>query len=1183
VRKRFRRRVKSTSLVSHPQQQILFLDTGTNDAEVEAAWKWLKTKFPTAHRIFPEQLPANGHNYVLWWHETEQVRSLKSEVQGLRSEVVNWRAVQRFLKSGGGLFLSLAAVQAVVPLGLEKEWPDIAEAGNYDGRGRPPHEWIAPQGYELRGLMGFLAHLPTSEDHLRSPLASSSQLRTSDFGPSHLGQSYLWNAKAGAPYWRFGYGANKWPRGKVWGVHRYFIGFDPAQKLAWAYDEPRALCVGAYLYFADEQNLFRPQLEAFTASCLQHLLEKRKKDKNEKKMRAGVWEPAVAEIKKHNRLVEFPQWENWTPIKWLEVSPHLNVSRERNNFFDLSGERMLLMGNEAGPITEIWSHPLRLCRNVSLRIKNSANAMLWENGAESEVLLRPHQLERRRQTERVAITEKIWVGNEAPLACMDWEFEGNEELNFELAFEMDFRLMWPYPEGALSKLEYQTVDRRGRLCYSQIHFADYRRLFRAHFAVAFERELRARSRWQQETWFEAPPIIAEVEDISANGVSRARVKFHWRLEVKGKSAARFVALGGEAHDSRLQECLQSFPGQLPKFYQQQAGRKYHVLEKFAEIDTPDPVLNSAARWAKLKTDAFVCEVPSLGRSLLAGFANTGEGWSTGRPGYAWFFGRDACWTAFAMLHYGDFDSVKEVLRFLGRHQDIDGKILHELTTSGAAHYDAADATPLYVILLGRYLNHAGDLSFVKREWLHLERAMAFLATTDRDGDGLIENTSVGHGWIEGGKLFGVHVEHYLAGCWAEALHTAAHLALLLGKTPRAEQWILQHQKVRNLLQQDFWNESAGYFYHGKNADGSFNENVTALAAVPLLFGYGKPEDGVQALRRLATKAFNADWGVRLVGDDHPFYNPQGYHDGSVWPLFTGWTALAEFRYGRWLQGLMHIQNALRDGQRSALGCVEEVLHGELCQPAGVCPHQAWSESMMLQPIYEGLLGIRPHALERRIEITPYIPLHWPFLTVGPIGLDDQQLFMHMQREENLLTFQFRVRPFPGKDKSDNWQPLRVDFKPTFPSTVQLEEIRRQNQLLEIKPEERADLIRWPIALEVGGEPVTVTFRLARFFTVTPPVAEIAPGQRSSGWVIVDQHIRGKIITLELEGEPAARAQLEFVRWGYQIKNVIGGQLATIDDEHGVIAFEFPMLPNATGVNSSGPKKYSSHRIEITLR
>lgn len=1162
MRKRFRRRVKSSFSHLPAPERILFLDTGTNAPEVEAAWQWLKTQFPAAHRIFPEQLPVPGQNQVLWWHETE-VR-----------KAVNWKLLQRFLKSGGRLLLSLAAVQAVVPLGLEKAGPDIVEAGFYDPQNKPAHEWIAPQGFELRGLMGFLAHLPASDDGWRAPLSSFSQPRISDFGPLG-GGIYLWNAKAGAPYWRFGYGASKWPRGRVWGVQRYYIGFDPAQKLAWVYDEPAVLCVGAYLYFADAQNLFRPQLEAFAERGLHQLLEKKKKDKNEKKSWTGIWEPAVAEIKKNNHLTEMPSWENWHLIKWLEVSPSLQAAPARNHFFDLAGERLLLMGNERGPIAEIWSHPLRLCRNLSLRIKNAANETVWENGSDAEVLIRPHQIERRQSAGPVAITERMWVGREVPLACLDWEFEGHGELNLALSFEVDFRLMWPYPEGVLSRLEYQMADRRGRLSSSQVHFADYRRLFHAHFALGFEREIKARARWQNEAWFESPPVITEVEDISANNVSTARVTFYWHLEVAGKSVARFVALGGEAHDAALQACLRTFPDQLSKLYNHQAWRQYEVLEKFTEVDTPDPQLNTAVRWTKIKTGAFVGEVPSLGRSLFAGFANTGAGWSAGRPGYAWFFGRDACWTAFGMLHYGDFESVKDVLRFLGRHQDGNGKILHELTTSGAAHYDAADATPLYVILMGRYLNHSGDLAFVKREWPHVEKAMAFLATTDRDGDGLIENSGVGHGWIEGGKLFGVHVEHYLAGCWAEALHTATRLAVLLDKNELAEQWIIQHQKVHNLLEQDFWNEKAGYFYHGKNSDGSFNENLTALAAVPLLFGYGKPEDGVQALRRLAAKAFNADWGVRLVADDHPFYNPQGYHYGSVWPLFTGWTALAEFRYGRWLQGLTHIQNSLRHAQLSALGCSEEVLHGELYQPSGVCPHQAWSGSVILQSLYEGLLGLKPQALERRLEMAPYIQLHWPFFTVGPIALADQQLFMHWQREANVLTFQFRVRPFPGKSKPENWQPLRVDFKPIFPATVQLEEIHRQDHLIEVKPEERADLTRWPIALEVSGEPLTVTLRLAKFFTVVPPVVEAKIGAPSCGWVILEQHFKGKTVVITVEGQPRTAGKLDFVFWGYHIKAVSGGRLRETGDEHGAILFDFPAAPSSL--------RYVQHRLEITLR
>ncbi|MGH7596463.1 MAG: hypothetical protein ACREOI_08925, partial [bacterium] len=69
MRRKFRRRFKPTSHIS-TTQQILFLDTGTNDPEVEAAWRWLKNRFPPAHRIFPEQIPTRVHNQILWWHET---------------------------------------------------------------------------------------------------------------------------------------------------------------------------------------------------------------------------------------------------------------------------------------------------------------------------------------------------------------------------------------------------------------------------------------------------------------------------------------------------------------------------------------------------------------------------------------------------------------------------------------------------------------------------------------------------------------------------------------------------------------------------------------------------------------------------------------------------------------------------------------------------------------------------------------------------------------------------------------------------------------------------------------------------------------------------------------------------------------------------------------------------------
>jgi hypothetical protein len=47
------------------------------------------------------------------------------------------------------------------------------------------------------------------------------------------------------------------------------------------------------------------------------------------------------------------------------------------------------------------------------------------------------------------------------------------------------------------------------------------------------------------------------------------------------------------------------------------------------------------------------------------------------------------------------------------------------------------------------------------------RAYRFTAATDTDGNGLVENTNVGHGWVEGGALYPAHEEIYLQGVFIE--------------------------------------------------------------------------------------------------------------------------------------------------------------------------------------------------------------------------------------------------------------------------------------------------------------------------------------------------------------------------------------------------------------------------------
>jgi len=38
--------------------------------------------------------------------------------------------------------------------------------------------------------------------------------------------------------------------------------------------------------------------------------------------------------------------------------------------------------------------------------------------------------------------------------------------------------------------------------------------------------------------------------------------------------------------------------------------------------------------------------------------------------------------------------------------------------------------------------------------------------------------------------------------------------------------------------------------------------------------------------------------VRASSRSKPLYDPLSYHNGSVWPLFTGWASMGAYRYGR---------------------------------------------------------------------------------------------------------------------------------------------------------------------------------------------------------------------------------------------------------------------------------------------
>ena len=119
---------------------------------------------------------------------------------------------------------------------------------------------------------------------------------------------------------------------------------------------------------------------------------------------------------------------------------------------------------------------------------------------------------------------------------------------------------------------------------------------------------------------------------------------------------------------------------VESLYERNVAHYRRLLDETLSIDTPDDRLDQAFAWAKVGVDKGVVTNPLLGTGLVAGYRTSGE---SERPGFAWFFGRDALWTAFALNSCGDFATTRAALDFLKKFQRADGKIPHEISQSAS--------------------------------------------------------------------------------------------------------------------------------------------------------------------------------------------------------------------------------------------------------------------------------------------------------------------------------------------------------------------------------------------------------------------------------------------------------------------------------------------------------------------
>lgn len=328
--------------------------------------------------------------------------------------------------------------------------------------------------------------------------------------------------------------------------------------------------------------------------------------------------------------------------------------------------------------------------------------------------------------------------------------------------------------------------------------------------------------------------------------------------------------------------------------------------------------------------------------------------------------------------------TREALEFLINRQRDDGKIMHEYSQT-AAYFDwktfsytyaAADSTPLFLTAMLDYVRSSGDVDFLRKHRDAVEKAWRFETTHDSDGDGIYDN-SQGTGWVESWPTGAPHQEVYLALLDQQASTAIANLEDSLGDKVAADAAAARADNLMKKIEAEYYDSARQAYAFSRNSDGTLDRTATMYPMIAWWNGGEGLAHPDASFERWASHDFSTDWGLRDVAESDPFYDPISYHQGSVWPLFTGWASIAEYRTGHALSGDAHLMQNANLTTAQDLGAVTELLSGAFFQPFGrSTSHQLWSSAMVITPALRGLFGVDVDALTHTVRLDPHLPADW---------------------------------------------------------------------------------------------------------------------------------------------------------------------------------------------------------------
>ena len=805
-------------------------------------------------------------------------------------------------------------------------------------------------------------------------------------------------------------------------------------------------------------------------------------------------------------------------------------------FLPVVGTRAGLFGNETGRF-EAWVYPLKIFRDFHLTFHVGDRALPAETLART-LTVRPESASILYAGDSFRVRETLCVPVDEAGAVILLEVETEEPLEIEASFTGDFQLEWPAALGG-TYIDWDAKDHA-------FVFGEEARKFGA---------------------FVGSPTGGDAHlAYETNYSATDENSFRLGVTLKGKETKALVIAASVDGMADAAKTYHRLLATYPDAIRQSAEYYRGYLAKTVSLELPDAALQQAYDWARISTIQGLVNNPYLGTGIVAGYRTSG---TSQRPGFAWFFGRDSFWTSFALNAEGDYATARTAIDFICKYQREDGKVPHEISQSASLvpwfkdypyPYVSADATPLFIIAMNDYVVQSGDLAFARDRWDNLWRAYQFFRST-YDSNGFAQNAGVGHGWVEGGPLLPVKNEYYQAGLGVEALQALSNLAGLLGKEDVSKQLASEFQKSKAALDQAFWSPEKQQYAFALKPDNQRNDELSVLTTVPMWFGLPDANHADQTITKLAAEEHQTDWGMRIISNRSNVYDGSGYHYGSVWPLFTGWAAVAEYRYHREFPAYLNLRSNALLGVDGALGHFTEVLSGDYNQSfATSSPHQIWSAAMVISPILRGMFGMQTNAAKHEITLSPHIPADWTTFAIRDVRVGAAAVDIQYRKTTDSIVLEAK-RTGTG----DCW----LEFSPALSLRTQIVSVEMNGRPLAFKTQPNSNDQHLVVRFPLYGGPNNLIIHMKNDFGLSldsdlPPLGSASRGLR----VIGESWNAGRtLLTLDLSGRSGTR--YEMAVWNpAQISSVDGGVLA----KGGRLQIQ---IPNGAG-DSYVPQKVEIH-------